>query len=256
MSEKAILHPWYTINDDPLCYEPYTARDSGADMNAHTKAYHRRQELMHKKSLSKQQKRSLIQQKHTNWLMTITMAARKALCGENEYSLDDNSREWLDNQIKSGLNDVFFVYRDWADGILLPGDKVGIVCWYEDGRKLYTTIDVDENEEPFLTERPLYDSGYSKPKMDDNREQFVGVLLKMASYAYNGPTTFWGNQLSRAVAEAKKGNLLEAVELSKIGGGMGSWYDTPMGLMPEMKEINLQLGYEQDYAVLYYVNNC
>ena len=249
------FYPWYAINDNPLNYQPYSSRNSGADMNAHVKAHHRMQELTQKHSMSKQQKRSMAQHSQTSWLMDLTMASRRALRGIEDNTLDEMGRKWLEHQIKDGLCDVLFVYRDWAEGPLLSGDSIGIICWYKNGDKRYTTIDVDDEDKPFLTERPLSESEYSKPKLLDNSEQFYNVLVKMANTASYGPTSFWGDQYRSAASEVKKGNLLKAAELSQSGGGMGSWYDTPMATMPDMKDLNLQLGTEREHAVMYAVNN-
>lgn len=249
------FNPWYAINDDPVEYQPFKARDSGRDMDAHVKAYHHMKELMHKKYSSVDQKRSMSQHNHTSWLMGLTMAARRALRGIEDNALDEMGRKWLEHQIKEGLRDVFFVYRDWAQYPLQSCDSIGIICWYENGNRCYTTIDVDDEDQPFLTERPLSDPGYMKPKLSDNSEQFYNILIKMANTASYGPTSFWGDQYRSAASEVKKGNILKAVELSKTGGGMGSWYDTPMATMPDTKELNLQLGTERERAVMYAVNN-
>ncbi len=249
------FNPWYAINDNPLYYQPYTARDSGRDMDAHVKAHHRMKDLMHKSSMTKQQKRSMAQHSQTSWIMDLTRGTCRALRGEKYDTLDEMGQKWLERQIKDGLCDVFFVYRDWAEGPLQSGDSVGIICWYENGDKRYTTIDIDDEDKTFLTERPLFDPGYRKPELLDNSEHFYNVLKKMASIADYGPTRLWGDHYRIAASEVKKGNLLNAVELSYTGGGMGSWHDTPNGTMPDTKELNLQLDIEREHAVMYAVNN-
>ena len=249
------INPWYAINDDPVEYQPFKARDSGRDMDAHVKAYHHMKELMHKKYSSLDQKRSMAQHSQSSWLMDLTMTVRRALRGIEYKTLDEMGRKWLERQINDGLCDVFFVYRGWAQYPLQSCDSIGIICWYDNGDKRYTTIDVDDEEKPFLTERPLSEPEYIKPKLLDNSEQFYNVLIKMANIASYGPTSFWGDQYRSAASEVKKGNLLKAFELSQTGGGMGSWYDTPMAAMPDTKELNLQLGIEREHAVMYAVNN-
>ena len=252
--DTIILKPWYAVNDDPMRYEPFNARESGADGKAHIKAYHRMQELWREANTSKEDKRRTVQREQTSWLIVITKAIRGTLHNGKPYT-DNDSRKWFEKKLAAGLTDVFFVNGDWAKGPLQTDDIVGIICWYNNGEKRYTTIDIDEEDKPYLTEKGLLDTGYQKPEISDNRLQLERVLRHLAIIAdANTPTRGWGNYFRRAASEAKDGDLLEAVSLSQTGGGIGSWYDTPAIDLEETKLLNHQLYIERQHAVIYAVN--
>lgn len=249
--QQQMLTPWYAINDDPIKYAPFSARESGADGKAHTKAYHRRKELQYQASLTKDQKRSIVQQSQKGLLISVTQAVRKVLNEQQPFALtEDHIVRWFRQQQAAGLKDVFYYCDNWSSGPLQPGDKQGIVCWYENGDKRYTTLDIDDDDKTILVEKKLADTGYVKPRMKNNSEQLVRVLMQL-DQASGG---YWGDYFLKAAQKAKAGDLLEAVKLSETGAGMGSWYDTPF--FEQTKELSRRLSEERHYALLYAVNYC
>lgn len=252
--DNNLLMPWYAVNDDPMEYQPFSARSSGADGKAHAQARRERERLRMNTSVSKDTKRMMAQNRQMRWLIVITKAVRKALRESLPYE-DVDSQEWFGRQSEVGLCDVCFVFGEWARGVLQPCDKTGIICWYANGDKRYTTIDVDDDGKAFLIERQLLDVSFEKPQLSDNSESFANVLLRMADVADScALSDSWGDNFRRAAAEAKDGDLTKAYYLSETGGGMGSWYDTPAMQMEETRRLNQELFAERRHAMMYAAN--
>lgn len=243
--DERILTPWYAINDDPKLYDPYTARESGADGVAHKKAYDLEWEL----SRAEYNNRVNTKSYGINWLREITKAARNSLHRGMAYTEDD-SRMWFEIQEEKGLCDVFYFYDEWAQVPLQPDDKHGIICWYTNDKTRYFTFAADEDHNLVLVEKELVDENYKKPELADNSQQFVDVLLEMA----NRSEGFWSENFSKAAQKVREGDLISAINLSETGGGIGSWYDTIY--FESARELTNRLHEERHHALLYSINCC
>lgn len=250
---QGTLTPWYAVNDDPWLYHPLTARESGADWEAHCRGNRNRNEMNRQASLTKEQKRSMVQSSSRRWLIDITIATRKALHKREPYSHSD-TREWYERQKSAGLKDVFFVFDDWAKGVLQAEDRLGIICWYAFGKTSYTTISVDDYDKTVLIEKQLLIPRYKKPELHDNSEALFQVLMQLADWSKGLP--YWEGFFLKAANTAKEGNLMKAYEQSQTGSGMGSWMDTPIATDPKTRQLNQRLYDERSHALMYAINFC
>ena len=212
-------------------------------------------------------------------LAEMTVAARLALRGERPFAMrrdvyNASCLPWFEEQRKKGLQDVAlissFVMPDHPE--LLGPQHAAMFCWYGDGTVSRVIISYDVNVNRLMIEgTPLPDCKIVKPVCLDNAHEFHEALLDAASVA---PNVFWmdyfasaANMLESDKCEYDKQSgmfylpkpyykYMLAVDHSNMGGGMGSWNDTPIVGTREFRIVNAELAYQKLRAMLYAVNNC
>ena len=212
-------------------------------------------------------------------LAEMTVAARLALRDERPFAMrrdvyNASCRPWFEGQRKKGLKDVALisslVMPDHPE--LLGSQHAAMFCWYEDGTVSRVIISYDINiNRLIIDEMPLSDCNITKPVCPDNIYEFHEALLDTASVA---PNEFWMDYFASAayMLESDKCTYdkqsdmfylpdpyykyMLAVGHSHMGGGMGSWNDTPIVDTWEFRIVNAELSYQKLRAMLYAVNNC
>ena len=215
----------------------------------------------------------------TRTLAEMTVAARLALRSGKPISIRENLLmdsygPWFEKQKTRGLKDVALV----ADFVVTDKEKVlgeedvAMISWYNDGSISRMTVSYDmKTEKLVMHETPLEIGEFEKPEFPDNGPEFHEALLDIASVA---PNQFWYDYFMKAVRILESDNFeydkqpdtfylpqpyfkyVVAVFESYIGGGMGSWNDTPIAGTREFRLVNAELHYQKCRALLYAVNNC
>lgn len=212
-------------------------------------------------------------------LAEMTAAARLSLKSGNEIILreqllQDSYGPWFEKQKERGLKDVAliadYIFPDNTE--IFGKEAIIILCWYNDGSMSKMTVDYNSKEERLIVEETtLDDCQIEKPEFPDNGYEFHEALLDIA---YVAPDTFWSNYFTHAAHIMESVDCkyeeqpdlfylpkpyfkyLLAVMKSRIGGGMGSWNDTPIIGTDHFRIVTAELHYQRCRALLYAVNNC
>lgn len=206
----------------------------------------------------------------------VAATARLALRGERPFKLSDEGATamllpWFTASVQQGLTDVAFVLKYQLDipGLWADREESAVLCWYQSGAVSKLIIQLAGGLQ--YKEQPLSVGTLRKPVCEDNLNAFREALLDIASVAC---ADWWANSFMDAMRilesphctydEKKQGfylpepyyKYLLAVRNTRLGGGMGSWYDLPNMGTPDFRIATHQLEYEKCRALLYAVNNC
>lgn len=213
-------------------------------------------------------------------IMELTVAIRKDLDGSVpfKWSPDDYYAplcvSWYEEQKKRGIRDIVFLCGD--EGIRATGKfyECCMVCWYADGGVACFMPGQEGtplNEKPVIKEVDLAHGDYQKPVFHDNGRSFKEALLAIAEFAsFQG----WKNRFKSGYHIMENDNLtycgqkdafpipkpyfkfLLAAQVTRLGVGMGSWFDLPVAGTESFKAITKRFSAEQCKALMYAINNC
>ena len=212
-------------------------------------------------------------------IMELTVTIRKDLDGSAPFEWPDDFYgplciSWYEEQKKKGIKDIAFLCGD--EGIQATGHfyECCMVCWYGDGSTA-CFIPTQENKggavKPVIKEVELAQPHYRKPKFPDNGQSFKEALHVIADFA---PLEGWKNRFKSGYHIMGEDNLtycgqkdafpipkpyfkyLLAAQVTRLGVGMGSWFDLPVAGTESFKAITKRFSAEQCKALMYAINNC
>lgn len=202
-------------------------------------------------------------------MVELTAAARMALRGSRDFSMRSYTSSictsWFQEASKKGLKDVCLLC-DFESKT-----PASVMCSYSDGHlSRLSLLYASKQDKLIVEERPRTYKTFERPECNDNASDFMEALLDISYVAVMG----WKDYFLKAAKvlgskdcsyDKQPGTFylpqpyfkyLLAVSLSKTGGGMGSWYDTPnMGSNSFVIATN-ELHYQRWKALLYVANNC
>lgn len=206
----------------------------------------------------------------------VAAATRLALRGKRPFTLSDEGATamllpWFTGSKQRGLTDVAFVLKYQLDirGLWSDREESAVLCWYRSGAVSKLTIQLADGLQ--YKEQLLSVGALRKPVCEDNLKAFREALLDIRSVAC---ADWWAQLFMDAVhilesshctyEEKKLGfylpepyyKYLLAVRDTRLGAGMGSWYDLPNMGTTAFRLATHQLEYEKCRALLYAVNNC
>ena len=212
-------------------------------------------------------------------LMELTVRIRKDLEKTMPFEWPDDSYcdlcvSWYEEQKKRGIIDIAYLCGKATTEVLDCYYPFCMVCWYSDGSVacfVPSQKDVNGVKTPVIDEITPANRHYHKPKFADNAETFKDALMAIAGYTeFEG----WKNRFKQGYSIMEQENVfysgqddtfsipqpyfkyLLAAQVTRLGSGMGSWYDLPtMGTESHKKYTNLFTS-ERDKALMYAINNC
>lgn len=212
-------------------------------------------------------------------IMELTVAIRKDLDGSVPFDWPDDYYaplcvSWYEEQKKKGIRDIVFLCGDEGIRATRKFYECCMVCWYADGGVACFMPGLGGtpgNEKPVIKEVGLSHRHYKKPVFPDNGESFKSALFAMAEFAtFEG----WKNRFKSGYYIMGNDNLtycgqkdvfpipkpyfkyLLAAQVTKLGVGMGSWFDLPIVGTKSFKTITQRFSTERCNALMYAINNC
>jgi len=207
----------------------------------------------------------------------VAAATRLALRGKRTFTLSDEGatamlQPWFTSSMQKGLTDVAFVLKYQLDipGLWSDREESAVLCWYRSGVVCKLTIQLADGQLQYK-EQPLSIGALRKPICKDNLNSFREALLDIISVSCSdGWARFFMDAIHVLESshctynETKQGFFLPepyykyllAVRNTRLGAGMGSWYDLPNMGTANFRLATHQLEYEKCQALLYAVNNC
>jgi len=264
-----ILHPWYDIDRDEQTQQIYNRSRSAV--------YIYEPPAIHKAASGSAEPYGF--RPADVVLMELTVRTRKDLDKTAPFEWPDDFYRnlcvsWRDEQMKQGLCDIAYLCGQEAENA--AGRYVGfcIACWYSDGKVrcfIPTQNNINGTTTPVIEDIEPSNRNYRKPKFTDNAASFKDALQSIADYA---DFEWWKNRFRQGLSIMNQDNVgyygqedtfsipqpyfkyLLAAQVTRLGAGMGSWYDLPtVGTVSHKKYTNLFTA-ERNKALMYAINNC
>ncbi|MBQ6236670.1 MAG: hypothetical protein IJK07_11000 [Bacteroidales bacterium] len=211
--------------------------------------------------------------------MELTVRARKDFRNEIPFQWPDDvykviCNSWYEEQKCKGIWDIVYLCGTEVEAVTKRNHYCCLVCWYADGdvKAFIPGEEVkDGTTKPVIKPIALSQQDYHRPEFPDNAVTFKKALEAIAAYA---PFDYWINHFKAGLdimncesveysgqpdtfrIQEPYFKYLLAAQLTKLGYGMGSWYDLPMTGTEDHKRITDLFTAERNKALMYAINNC
>lgn len=284
--------PWYAPNEtDDIYCDPKSAISKSKKKNKEEKSvrqYNQSNKVVQNdkqpNNVAQQDKLSLAtivarnQDKLTRVMMEISVNLR-TLTGKREGNSlplsgwEKPLTEWMSHLQCSDIADVIYLDDNVDKKVLPSGVHDAVVIRYLSGHIVCYVVTLNEHEEIRVEEYAVNKSVTELPVFADNKQMFLDALRNIAAYAYDCSYQWWGGYFYNAglclegIGRLKNQKdippipdpfirYLCAEKNSRMGGGMGAWFDLPNANDPEFIRLSRELSKQSSMAVLYAINNC